>query len=138
MTRNKVLGSSAPHAVFVFGGSGAPCLPDSPGPQGVVGGHAPLWEVVRAGGCHWPKAFPLGRVRLATPPVCSDWRGLGVPPTPSSHGVSAPAPLRAGPGHRFRGSLRGGLGCRGHVSEGHPWGPWPSCLSFGNFAPRDL
>lgn len=38
MIRNKVFGSSAPRAVFVFGGSGSPYLPKYPG---VVGGQAP-------------------------------------------------------------------------------------------------
>lgn len=43
VTRNKVLGSSIPHAVFVFlGGNGALVFPHSPaGPQAVVSGHAP-------------------------------------------------------------------------------------------------
>lgn len=40
MIRNKVLGSSAPHAVFVFGGSGGPLFPHTP-------------QVPRGGG--WPR-----------------------------------------------------------------------------------
>lgn len=42
MTGNKILGSSAPRAVFVlFGGNGGPSSPGSTGPQALVSGHAP-------------------------------------------------------------------------------------------------
>lgn len=41
-------------------------------------------------------------------------------PTHSRHGVSAPAPLRAGPGHRFRGSFSGWVGVPGPCQREPP------------------
>lgn len=75
---------------------------------------------------------------LATPPACWDWPGLRArPPT-----AAMASQLRLGSALALvTGSgvpPLGGLGCPGHVSESHPWSPWPCCLSFGNFAPRDL
>lgn len=115
MIRNKVLGSFAPHAVFVFGGSGAPCLPMLSRPQGWWVATPPQWEVVRGGGAEglWLTGFPLDPVRPSPRPHVLGLAWATGPASPSHHGVSAPAPLSVGSGHRFRGSLPGRVGVPG-------------------------
>lgn len=101
--QNKVLGSSASHAAFVFLGDRAPCLLDSLGPtKGRWVATPPRWEVLAlvAAGRLWLAGFPLGPDWALPRPHCARI-GLGSgPPAHSRHGVSTPALLRAGLGHR--------------------------------------
>lgn len=141
VTRNKrpwIFGPTCSLCLYV--GNWAPWLLDSLGPQVVVDGHAPVVGG-RAGGYQRPltSVVSIGSVPgLATPPACSDWPRLRArPPTAamaSQLRLRSALALVTGSGV----PSQGGLGCPGHVSESHPWSPWPCCLSFSNFAPRDL
>lgn len=119
VTRNKVVGSSAPKAVFVFfGGMGLV----SQVPKAPSGGFWPRPRGGRsacAGGRGWPKASGamIGLARLSPRPFCARIGSvLGARPLAASHGDAAPAPLRAVPGHRSRGVLsQGGLGCGNYI-----------------------
>lgn len=84
VTRNKVLGSSAPHAVFVFfGRMGAPHLATAQAPKWWCLATPPRWEV---GLRWWPQMAPRWSgldwrgCALATPPGW-DWPSAGCPPT---------------------------------------------------------
>lgn len=86
-----------------------------PRPQGWRVVTPPQWEVVRGGGAEgfWLTGFPLDAVRLSPRPRVLGLAWATGPASPSHHGVSAPAPLRVGSGHRFRGSLPGRVGVPG-------------------------
>lgn len=128
MTGNKDLGSSAPHAVFVFlGGMGPLVSPTPQAPFRWLLNTPPRWEV---GPRSWPQmaygwwGFDWPQLRPChAPSVLGLAQGLDVRPPTARHGVSAPAPFRAGLGHRFRGSShRAGWGAQ-VMSRGAPSDP---------------
>lgn len=75
---------------------------------------------------------------LATPPCARIGLGYEARPPPAT--MASQLRLRSALALVTGSGVpsQGGLGCRGHVSERHPWGPWRFCPSFSNLAPRDL
>lgn len=97
----------------------SPGLPRTPSDGG--------WSCPRGGRSRWwlPKAYGLWGFHWAQTGLSHAPGVLGLArawdtPTHSRHGVSAPAPLRAGPGHRFRGSLSGWVGVPGPCQREPP------------------
>lgn len=121
MTGNKVLESSASYAVFVFlGGTGPLVSLRSQGSEAWA--TPPRWEV---GPCWCPQMasgwWDFGWSWFSPCHASCELalaRGLGARLSPARHGVSAPAQLCFGPGHRLRGSS--------------PWAGWGSgVMSMG-------
>lgn len=133
MTGNKILGSSAPRAVFVlFGGNGGPLFsrlhrPPSfgvwPRPRG--------WRSACAGGRQWPNAggSSIGPALLSPRPLCARiGSALGARPLATRHGVSAPASLRAVSGHRLGGGVSSPrVGWCARVTSGRALGLYNRC-----------